>query len=426
MWRRKALWALLIGWTGAILLTPEHPPDPKTFRPYRRKPGDPKRPSNPIILIPGDGGSQLQANLTGKPSTVHYLCDSKTADFFDLWLDIESFVPVKIDCWADNMKLLFNESTGQSENSPGVDVKVPGFGGIDTVEWLDPRKYSPGRYFQPIVDALVAWGYTRAKNIIGAPFDWRRSPPELTNYFVSLKTLIETVYLYNDHQPVIILAHSMGNPMMNYFYHNFVDQMWKDKYIHSHVSLAGAWGGSMQIVKLYASGYNMDYYRILLPPSELRAMQRSFTSSGLLFPAKQLWPDYVFAQTDAKNYSNRNLKEFFADIKYELGLKQYELANPALLLDPPGVPVHCIYGHAVQTPEFFQWAKGYFPDYQPVITYGDGDGTVNRVSLEICKGWKGNNQGRDVTVHEIENADHMAILADLRTIQLIKDLLYDR
>ncbi|CAD5207352.1 unnamed protein product [Bursaphelenchus okinawaensis] len=417
----------LISCAWGALLAPEGG-KPVKHKPYKRQPGDPKRASNPIILIPGDGGSQLEANLTGKPSVVHYLCDSKTADYFDLWLDLSSFAPIKVDCWADNMKMVFNETTLTSEDAPGVTVRVPNFGGTDTVEWLDPGQhtYFPGRYFNYIVDALVSWGYTRSKNVIGAPYDWRKSPPELTDYYISLKTLIETTYLYNDKRRIIILAHSMGNPVMNFFYHNFVNQAWKDKYIHSHISLAGAWGGAMQIVKLYASGYNMDFYRILLPPSELRAMQRSWTSSGLLFPSNVLWPaNETFAQTDAKNYTTGNVEEFFNDIGYPMGYKQYLQANVAQTLEAPGVTVHCMYGHQVQTSEYLSWAKGYFPDYQPTIVYGDGDGTVNIRSLKTCDGWKGKNQGKLVTVHEIEKADHMSILSDLRTIQLIKDVLYN-
>jgi lysophospholipase-3 len=85
------------------------------------------------------------------------------------------------------------------------------------VEWLDPSQRSPGRYFQPIVDALASWGYTRGKNIVGAPFDWRRSPPELTSYYTMLRTLITVVYKYNHNQKVVILGHSMGNPVMNYY-----------------------------------------------------------------------------------------------------------------------------------------------------------------------------------------------------------------
>lgn len=55
-------------------------------------------------LVPGDGGSRIDANLTGKPQVVHYVCGKYTTDYFDLWLNLESFIPLVVDCWADNMK----------------------------------------------------------------------------------------------------------------------------------------------------------------------------------------------------------------------------------------------------------------------------------------------------------------------------------
>lgn len=63
---------------------------------------------------------------------------------------------------------------------PGVDIRVAGFGATESVEWLDKSKASQGRYFFDIVDSMVSWGYRRGKNVIGAPFDWRKSPSELS------------------------------------------------------------------------------------------------------------------------------------------------------------------------------------------------------------------------------------------------------
>lgn len=61
------------------------------------------------------------------------------------------------------------------------------------------------------------------------------------------------------------------------------------------------------------------------------------------------------------------------------------------------VQVHCIYGSGLSTPEQFNWAKGYFPDYQPAVVYGDGDGTVNKRSAEVCLNWnEKNNNGKPV------------------------------
>lgn len=140
----------------------------------------------------------------------------------------------------------------------------------------------------------------------------------------------------------------------------------------------------------------MDYYRVVLPPSALKPMQRSFTSSAFLFPSKDVWgQDEVIATTADKNYTLKNLEEFFTDIGYKIGWEQYQMASPALVTEYPDIPTHCIYGLGVPTPQNFTWAKGYFPDYQPSIVYGDGDGTVNRRSLEVCKGWQ-NQHGEDV------------------------------
>lgn len=58
------------------------------------------------FTVPGDGGSQLEAKLTGKPDVVHYWCYRKTDDYFDLWLNLELFLPEVIDCWVDNTKLV--------------------------------------------------------------------------------------------------------------------------------------------------------------------------------------------------------------------------------------------------------------------------------------------------------------------------------
>uniref|UniRef100_A0A914DB15 Uncharacterized protein n=1 Tax=Acrobeloides nanus TaxID=290746 RepID=A0A914DB15_9BILA len=155
-------------------------------------------------------------------------------------------------------------------------------------------------------------------------------------------------------------------------------------------------------------------------------MQRSWTSSAFLFPHKDLWSsNEVFASSFERNYTSANIQQFFEDIKYPTGWLQYQRIAPALTLDPPGVEVYCIYGSHVNTPEKLTWAKGYFPDYQPTVIYGDGDGTVNRRSLEACKAWnETNNAGKLVHLQELSGADHMTILKDQRAIKAIQDILY--
>ncbi|GAV07440.1 hypothetical protein RvY_17273-2 [Ramazzottius varieornatus] len=93
----------------------------------------------PLIVIPGDGGSQLEAWLN-KPGVVNSLCPSKTNGWSRVWVDFAILVPTLTDCWIDNLRLYYNDATRKSENAPGVQIRVPGFGDTDTIEYLTKVK----------------------------------------------------------------------------------------------------------------------------------------------------------------------------------------------------------------------------------------------------------------------------------------------
>ena len=63
------------------------------------------------------------------------------------------------------------------ENTPGVFIRVPGFGDTSSIEYLDPALSHPGEYFAPFVESLVdKFGYVRGKSIRAAPYDFRFGP----------------------------------------------------------------------------------------------------------------------------------------------------------------------------------------------------------------------------------------------------------
>lgn len=127
-----------------------------------------------VSAVPGDGGSQIDAKLN-KPEVVHYIC-AKTSEYYNAWLNLELLVPLIIDCWVDNMRLIYDNVTRKTHNPPGVTTRVPGWGNPDVVEWLDPTHASQGSYFKDIGNALVANGYVRNKSLRGAPYDFRKGP----------------------------------------------------------------------------------------------------------------------------------------------------------------------------------------------------------------------------------------------------------
>lgn len=53
--------------------------------------------------VPGCLGNQLEAKLN-KPSVVNWMCYRKTEDFFTIWLDLNMFLPLGVDCWIDNTR----------------------------------------------------------------------------------------------------------------------------------------------------------------------------------------------------------------------------------------------------------------------------------------------------------------------------------
>lgn len=124
------------------------------------------------FLVPGDGGSQLDARLD-KPEVVHYVCQKKTNYWFNIWLNLELLIPYEIDCWIDNVLLIYDNNTRTTSNSPGVETRIPGWGDPEVVEWIDPTHAGSGAYFKDIGNALVANGYVRNVSIRGAPYDFR-------------------------------------------------------------------------------------------------------------------------------------------------------------------------------------------------------------------------------------------------------------
>uniref|UniRef100_A0A1B0D3I7 Uncharacterized protein n=1 Tax=Phlebotomus papatasi TaxID=29031 RepID=A0A1B0D3I7_PHLPP len=388
------------------------------FRGRKYKGDENKR--SPIVFVPGDGGSQVDATLD-KPEVVHYICQKHTKDFFNIWLNLELLVPLVIDCWIDNVKLYYDNVTRTTRNSPGVVTRIPGWGDSETVEWLDPSHASAGAYFKDIGNAFASVGYVRNVSIRGAPFDFRKAPNENTQWFVDLKALIEETYTINDNQAITIIAHSMGGPMSLVFLQQQT-RAWKDKYIARLVTLAGAWAGSAKAVKVFAIGDDLGSFA--LSGKTMRAEQITSPSLAWLMPSPLFWkPDEILVQTQTRAYTFSQLEEFFNDLQYPTGWDMMQDTKKYVMnFSPPDVEVHAIYGTNISTVEKLYYRKSKGLDGTPELINGDGDGTVNLRSLQACTQWRDLQKPKIYTM-ELPGVDHMAILSDSRVIKYIMDLL---
>lgn len=376
---------------------------------------------SPVIFVPGDGGSQVEAKLN-KTTVVHYLCEKLSTGYFNIWLNLELLVPMVIDCWIDNMKLIYDNVTRTTRNPEGVDIRIPGWGDPFVVEYLDPSKASPGAYFKDIGNMLVdQLGYVRNHSTRGAPYDFRKAPNENEEFFVKLKELIEETYDANKQVPVTILAHSMGGPMSLIFLQR-QSQKWKDKYINSLITLAGVWGGSIKALKVFAIGDDLDAY--FLRQSILKYEQITSPSLGWLLPSSLFWKETeILVQTEEKNYTLSSLKDYLINInvpnawEFRKDNEKYQLNFQA-----PGVEVHCLYGVGVQTVERLYYKPGASIQDTPQLIFGDGDGTVNLRSLEACKHWQG-NQKHKVYSQIFPGINHLGVLRNPAVLSYINTVL---
>lgn len=75
---------------------------------------------------------------------------------------------------------MYDPVTKEYSTPPGVTTRIPGFKDTFSVEYLDPatKWFPPTNYFHVMVEHFVDKGYTRGKDIVGAPYDWRYAPGE--------------------------------------------------------------------------------------------------------------------------------------------------------------------------------------------------------------------------------------------------------
>ena len=242
----------------------------------------------------------------------------------------------------------------------------------------------------------------------------------MQQFYVDLKQLIEETYQANNGQRVVLLSHSLGCLHSLYFLTQYVTSSWKSQFISSWIPIAGPWAGSSQIMKNFASGGNEDV--VFVDPLTVRPQQRSMLSLSWLLPAPSLWNKSPVVFTPKRNYTVNQYHDFFQDIGYPLGETMLEkVSNLTQSLPTPGVRVYCVHGANVSTPNQFVYDSK-FPDSQPTVLTGNGDGTVNLGSLVLCESWKGKQQD-NVTVAVYPHITHFNMVSNNDVINYVKSIV---
>ncbi len=94
-------------------------------------------------------------------------------------------------------------------------------------------------------------------------------PDEHAKFFSDLKSLVEATYAANGRRAVVLICHSMGSPMALYFL-NRQTRAWKDRHVLAMITMAGAWGGTVRALKVFAVGrfpmyFGLSFCLIVIP-----------------------------------------------------------------------------------------------------------------------------------------------------------------
>lgn len=364
---------------------------------------------NPVIFIPGDGGSQLEARLN-KTYRVHYIC-AEQSDWYDIWLNLHLMGPLLIDCLYDNMKLHYDNKTRTTNNTQGVDIRARDFGSIDSVTYLDILHVPKTDYFENIVATLEKQNnLTRNVDMLGASFDFRKAPNELELHFKNLTSLIETLYAQSNYRPITLICHSMGC-LNSLHLLNQKSDIWKEIHIKRLITLGAPWDGSFKAISSMFFGDNLGIP--LLDTKKLRVIQSSFPSLMYLFPKGPTFENLTLVETLNTNYTLNDLDQLLTKANLSDQLEMWrDTRKIANNLKAPNVEIWCLYGSGYPTPKkliISNEISAAIDSWKYNEIQGDGDGTVNIESLEACKSFR-QQQREPVYTREFQNIDHIEIL----------------
>jgi len=383
---------------------------------------------SPVIILPGLGGSAMQAKLD-KAKVPHWWCWSNWDSWFRLWLPIEEILAQ--DCWFDNLQLLYNPVTNEYSSPPGVTTDVINFGGLSGISYMDywfgfPIPFTT--YYAALISSLEALGYQEGVTLFGAPFDWRLPADKHKldeAFFDRLHDLILKAYSNNGNTKVNVITHSLGGPTFLAFL-NTKSELWINTYIEKFLPIAAPWSGSPKALRTVVSGDDFGVEILGEPLLNIKKVAQLAAQSGgivqLIPYASYYAKNQNFLLHNGTNYTAADFSQLFIDADKPLTATIHQTVTKSLSqLGPPQVPTYCIYGNGIQTEQFYNYTGSFTDD--PLITYSlNGDGTVPEESLRGCLLWE-NRQKQPIYTQQFNLVGHSDILEDPKVFEYIIQVL---
>ncbi|CAA6667465.1 unnamed protein product [Spirodela intermedia] len=405
---------------------PPRPHDGPVFCKPAAAPPSPTGNLHPLVLIPGDG----------EPAGGPYYKDYKPSSLVCKWWTrqpaaegggggtVSGSTPSSFSPFT---RCFSSTTTG---NAPGVETRVPGFGSTEALRYLDPSLRHLTDYMGTLVKSLEEEiGYEEGKSSLGAPYDFRyglaaegRPCKVGEGYLRDLKELSSrTPQSPTPAGPPFSFAHSLGTLSCSSL--SLENSPSGRRPVHQAPGgCRAAVGGAVVQMLTFASGSTLGIP--IVDPLLVRAEQRTSESNMWLLPAPRVFknqPLVVDPREELLRHGHGGVPP-----GHWLRRRRPPLPDP----DPAAggelpameVPVTCVLGTGVKTPETLVYGEGGF-DAQPEVVYGDGDGTVNLASLVALEAeWSGKTS-QPVKLLTVPGASHSDVLKDRAAVgEIIREI----
>ena len=340
----------------------------------------------PVILIPGMYGSLLHANFTD--ANLEWFCP-KSGENILLWGNPLRFIKPYYKCTFGLLQESWNFSTHDINRYPNISIGPNKFGPLDDIKYnwkIGPLGVKGD--FEDVIKAFIKRGYKPGFDLLAAPYDWRRAPMYLDDYYTKLKTLIETAKK-NTKKNVTLISYDVGSLVMQRFLHKNVTWKWKKEFIRRTVMVAPQLSGSL---RSFQDMMNNQTDRVpLLKNPWIGGALGTWPVQFATLPNFNVFGWEIWLQYPIINVSTYQLPNHFVERGFVRGAPVVGLNRTLRLLrkelDDTDVPTTVIYNSGVPTMRHIRYPNGIHRMAHFDNSEGDGEILAEGPRF-ICKNWK--------------------------------------
>jgi hypothetical protein len=381
---------------------------------------------SPIFFIPGMVTSKLQVSLH-EEALLSIPPECWRNGSFIAWLDVAQYLnPRTSICLYYYLRMVYNETSREYENAPGIIVETVSFGLWNST--LADIPFAGKSLLMAYEGYHNALGYKLHKDFFFIPYDWRRGALSIiykTSFRADLKALIEKAFHLNGQKKIFFLSHSNGPLLVHQFLLSMSSQ-WKQKYIQASIFLSGNWIGQFNSLGDITYNGDFDLPLILYDNQKGAELIRSLESMIYTMPSYSIFQNDYWMSIAGKNYTVSQTADYL-ELKYPMFfsvfLKNWRQIKPDLR--HPGVDVYNFYGIQVPTVRTFVFANenilGSMPISKGYDNNGDGDqGFEDNSAINTI--W---NQTKEFIFQyrEFKHVDHMNEPSHPNIIQAVVDII---